>query len=283
MSFLNTLPAALYRLAANVFLGAAGIYVLHKVNYICIVQIVSGFFSGPELAGWFSAVILLVVLVFLGEIIALLGEALIHPLFGFPSFKTTDAKDFEIENVTPCAGSRKLTAAAMSRAAREQGAFSFSEIHFVLSRILAGTAWLLMLAALVWNDAPGRIIQEIAVHGNFLLVAVIILLGVLLILPLSGWMFRKIKFWLRNKTGFLCIKANCLNIIIIKGFQVLNFFLSATLLFCLYALSKDEPEFSFVFILLASFLIINAILYRSFANVCNLAENAKNESGGNQS
>lgn len=148
------------------FLGAAGAYVLHNVSDICIVQEVNSFFSGPGLAGWFSAVILLVVLIFLGEIIALLGEALMHPLFGFPSFKPSNAKDFEIENVIPCAGSRKLTTAIMSRAMREQGAFSFSEIHFVLSRILAGTAWLLILVDIVSSEVPGRIIQKTAVHGN---------------------------------------------------------------------------------------------------------------------
>lgn len=71
--------------------------------------------------------------------------------------------------------------------------------------------------------------------------------------------------------------------IMIKSLQALNFLLSAALLFCLYALSTAEPGFSSVFILLALFLIINAILYRSFANVCNLAEYTKRESGGEMS
>jgi hypothetical protein len=235
---------------------------LYKVNDISIVQEVNSFFSGPDLAGWFPAVIMLVVLIFLGEIIALLGEALIHPLFGFPSFKPLNAKDFDIENVTPCAGSGKLTAATMNRAAREQGAFSFSEIHFVLSRILAGTAWLLGLVVLFLlfkGEGETRKVAVLPDHCLFLIFLFYLLIPSICVLKCVLNNFSK------GDLSFL---------------STANFIFSVSAMVCLGFV--DKAGLAFLFLVLILFLFINALLYRSFANVWNVAENAKNESGGNQ-
>lgn len=184
---------------------------------------------------WFFAVIFLSLLLLVGEIVSILGEWLINWLFEFPAFwkkgETISSDDFE--KITPCGKpfmKHKMLATALTS---NGGIGDFSEIHFALSRLLAGAAWLCLL--LLFKTAEER----------SLLLYYVAIIGIPIAVGLIMW---------------CCTKWNCASFIMLL--------LSLAFIFIL---SFDYLDLTWLILILVSILLFASCLYRSVANVINCA------------
>ncbi|NBJ14840.1 MAG: hypothetical protein FNP40_04560 [Dehalobacter sp. 4CP] len=147
---MKEIKSVLFRIIFNLPLGFLFLKILGGMNpHLCLNQInmKSIFYSAhaDTLPAWFLAMIYLSLLLLAGEIVSTLGEWLINWLFEFPAFwnKKETKPDDNFEKIKPCGEtyiSHKMLVAALG------GVGDFSELHFALSRLLAGAAWLCLLA-----------------------------------------------------------------------------------------------------------------------------------------
>jgi hypothetical protein len=127
------------------------------------------------LPSWFWATLYIAILLLAGEIVSILGEGLISWLFLFPAFwnkgKINQNNNNDFEKITPCGESYLTHERLVNALNRKGGIDDFSELHFALSRLLAGAAWLCLLV--LANSVCYEFMIVVVIIALFILVRLI--------------------------------------------------------------------------------------------------------------
>lgn len=151
---MKDIKSVLFRIFCNLPLGFLFLKILGDINpQLCLNQIAMKSIFDPALADslpvWFWAMLYISILLLVGEIVSILGEGLISWLFEFPAFWNKGKIDLDVnkdfEKITPCGDSHITHKIFVTALSSNGGIGDFSELHFALSRLLAGAAWLCLL------------------------------------------------------------------------------------------------------------------------------------------
>lgn len=244
---MKEIKSVFFRIILNLPLGFLFLIILGDINpRLCLNTInIKSIFDHTlvdMLPAWFWAMIYLSLLLLAGEIVSILGEWLINWLFKFPAFwnkgKIDSNNNNDFEKITPCGKSYVNHKMLVTALKSDGGIGDFSELHFALSRLLAGVAWLCLLT-LAYFDSWW--------------------LGLLLIIIIIA-----VIIYFKQK----CLKRYCISYIML--------FLSLFFIVIL-ALAKHLNIFDLMYsilVTLAVILLFAACIYRSVANVINFSSDA---------
>lgn len=149
---MKEIKSVFFRIIFNLPLGFVFLKVLKFIDpRLCINMInIESFVHLSVVAmipAWFWVIIYLSLLLIAGEIVSLLGEWLINWLFKFPAFWSNKIlrKDHRFETISPCSPVPITIGMLIAIVRNNDGVGDLSEMHFSLSKLLAGLAWLCFL------------------------------------------------------------------------------------------------------------------------------------------
>ncbi|MCX5815169.1 MAG: hypothetical protein NTX75_02855 [Proteobacteria bacterium] len=253
---MKEIKSVLFRIIFNLPLGFLVLKILGDMTpHLCLNQInmKSIFYSAhvDTLPSWFLAMIYLSLLLLAGEIVSILGEWLINWLFEFPAFwnKKETKPDDNFEKIKPCGEtyiSHKMLVTALKS---DGGVGDFSELHFALSRLLAGAAWLCLLALVCFH---------------------VWWLGLLLVIVIAVIVRLLRKSLKRYCISCILLFLSILFIVILAFAKYYNSFDSALTQWPVwYEISSFDLIYSILIAMLAVILLFASCIYRSVANVIN--------------
>lgn len=246
---MKEIKSVFFRIIFNLPLGFVFLKVLEFIDpRLCLNMInVESFVHVSvveRIPAWFWVIIYLSLLLIVGEIVSLLGEWLINWLFKFPAFWSNKIwrKDHRLETIAPCSPVPMTIGMLVATMRNSDGVGAHSEMHFSLSRLLAGLAWLCFLV--------------FAINGRVECIILFVMLILIFICPII--ICQKQKY---SKKYYISYAL---------------YLLSGLFILLLASLKHFAAIFGYLYpiltVLLAFILLAAACIYRAMANLLTVSK-----------